>query len=147
MSTHTELKRDQDPTGFDLPDAAVERAADGSYWLVGCRSGLGQVFFPPLDVCPDTFEPPVERVKLSRVGTLYAYSTVHIGPKGFRTPYIIGYVDLPEGVRIFTHIPVEVAVDLAPDMPMSLCVFAAADEASGELRARFCFTPNKERPE
>jgi uncharacterized OB-fold protein len=43
-------------------------------------------------------------VPLSRVGTLYSFSTVHVAPKGFPTPYVIGYVDLPEDVRLFGQI-------------------------------------------
>jgi uncharacterized OB-fold protein len=43
-------------------------------------------------------------VQLSPVGTLYTFCEIHIAPKGFATPYAVGYVDLPEGVRLFGQI-------------------------------------------
>ena len=36
-------------------------------------------------------------------GSLYAWSVVHVAPKGWNVPYIAGYVDLPESVP-FAHI-------------------------------------------
>ncbi len=62
-------------------------------------------------------------MELSPVGTLYTFSEVHIAPKGFATPYAVGYVDLPEGVRLFGQIEAtaaqlqvgqQVAVTLGP---------------------------------
>ena len=41
---------------------------------------------------------------LSPVGTLYTFSEIHVAPEGFSTPYAVGYVDLPEGVRLFGQI-------------------------------------------
>ena len=40
-------------------------------------------------------------VPLSRKGTLYSYADIYIGQPGMQPPYIIGYVDLPENIRIF----------------------------------------------
>jgi uncharacterized OB-fold protein len=46
----------------------------------------------------------VRELSLSRTGALYAYTRVHVGPPGIEVPYVVGYVDLPEGVRVFTHV-------------------------------------------
>jgi uncharacterized OB-fold protein len=43
-------------------------------------------------------------VPLSRYGTLYCYSVVHVNRPGFTAPYVVAYVDLPEGPRIFGHL-------------------------------------------
>jgi uncharacterized OB-fold protein len=42
--------------------------------------------------------------ELPRTGTLYAFSMVHIAPKKWKLPMRIGYVDLSNGVRVFTHL-------------------------------------------
>ena len=41
---------------------------------------------------------------MPRPGTLYAFSTVYIAPRRWHTPMTIGYVDLPNGVRVFAHL-------------------------------------------
>jgi uncharacterized OB-fold protein len=42
--------------------------------------------------------------RLSNVGTLYSFSEIHVAPAGFMTPYVIGYVDFPEGVRVLGQV-------------------------------------------
>jgi uncharacterized protein len=84
----------------------------------------GQSAFPPHLSCPACgAETGQSTVHLSPIGTLYSFSEIHIAPKGFATPYTVGYVDLPEGVRLFGQIEgkasglaigQEVAVTLAP---------------------------------
>jgi uncharacterized protein len=65
----------------------------------------GSVAFPPHPLCPGCgAQSGQDAVKLSPVGALYTFSEVHIAPKGFATPYVVGYVDLPEGVRLFGQI-------------------------------------------
>ena len=41
---------------------------------------------------------------LSRRGVLYCYSVVHVNQPGFTAPYVVAYVDLPEGPRVFGHL-------------------------------------------
>jgi benzoylsuccinyl-CoA thiolase BbsA subunit len=43
-------------------------------------------------------------IPLSRKGNLYAYSDIYIGQAGMETPYIFGYIDLPENIRIFAQL-------------------------------------------
>ena len=42
--------------------------------------------------------------RLSRRGKLYSYSIIHVDTPGFKAPYAVGYVDLPEGPRVFGHL-------------------------------------------
>jgi uncharacterized OB-fold protein len=42
----------------------------------------------------------VERVDLSGRGTVYTYTVVRQSTPEFQTPYVLVYVDFPEGVRV-----------------------------------------------
>jgi uncharacterized OB-fold protein len=78
----------------------------GAVRLHGSKCGhCGTVAFPAHGLCPACgADNGQARVELSPVGTLYTFSEIHIAPKGFATPYAVGYVDLPEGVRLFGQI-------------------------------------------
>ncbi len=47
-------------------------------------------------------------VPLNRKGILYSYADIYIGQPGMDTPYIVGYIDLPEEIRIFAQLDGEV---------------------------------------
>ena len=47
-------------------------------------------------------------VPLSRKGTLYSYADVYTPQAGMKAPYIVGYIDLPENLRIFATLEGEV---------------------------------------
>jgi uncharacterized OB-fold protein len=78
----------------------------GAVRLHGSRCGdCGGVAFPAHNACPSCgAESGQDMVLLSPTGTLYSFSEIHVAPKGFATPYAVGYVDLPEGVRLFGQI-------------------------------------------
>ena len=99
--------------------------AGGTVRLHGSKCAhCGVVAFPPHPMCPSCgAERGQDTVELSGVGTLYTFCEIHIAPKGFATPYAVGYVDLPEGVRLFGQIDAkaselkigqQVAVTLGP---------------------------------
>ena len=46
----------------------------------------------------------MEVVPLSSRGQIYSYTIIGYAPPGLQAPYAIGYVDLPEGVRVFAII-------------------------------------------
>jgi uncharacterized OB-fold protein len=79
--------------------------ADGRPVLVGSRCSVCErIHFPRKPICPDCGCRDVDEVELSRHGRIYSFTTVYQGPTGFRTPYTVGYVDLPEGLRVFTQL-------------------------------------------
>lgn len=91
------------PDLFEVPE-------DGSApFLKGYRcKKCGQLDFPKLSPCPNCWGEEFEVVPLSRRGKLYSYTDIFVGPPGQATPYIIGYVDLPENLRIFAQLEGEV---------------------------------------
>jgi uncharacterized OB-fold protein len=46
----------------------------------------------------------METTPIGREGTLYTYTIIHQPPPGFEAPFAVGYLDLPEGVRVFAHL-------------------------------------------
>jgi uncharacterized OB-fold protein len=65
----------------------------------------GKIFFPKKDFCPLCIEEHMDEIALSNEGSLYTFTIVHLGVKGFKTPYVLGWVDFPqEKVRIAAQI-------------------------------------------
>ena len=60
-------------------------------------------------------------IPLSRQGKLYSFADIYVGQPGMKTPYIIGYVDLPENIRIFAQLEGEVE-SFQCDEPVELTV-------------------------
>jgi benzoylsuccinyl-CoA thiolase BbsA subunit len=84
---------------------AVEIDASGKATLIGGRCGdCGAQMFPRTPVCASCMSEQIEAEKMPRTGTLYAFSTVHVTAKKWKQPMRIGYVDLPNGARVFTHL-------------------------------------------
>ncbi len=90
---------------FFHPDL-LEIPEDGSpAYLKGWRcKECGQLNFPKLMLCPNCWGDEFEMVPLSRTGTLYSCTDIYIGQLGMKTPYIFGYIDLPEDLRVFAQL-------------------------------------------
>jgi uncharacterized OB-fold protein len=93
------------PGGTLLCGDAVAIGADGLAVLVGglCKDCSNQTF-PRAPVCCVCMSEAIEPAPMPRTGTLYAFSTVHVAAKKWNKPMRIGYVDLANGARVFTHL-------------------------------------------
>jgi uncharacterized OB-fold protein len=62
--------------------------------------------FPPRDVCPACGSiSEAEPVRLGTEGRVYSFTVVRQAPAGLETPYVLGYVDLPDDdVRVLARI-------------------------------------------
>ncbi len=76
----------------------------GGVTVVGAKCRLcGRVYFPKKEVCPDCWQKgEMDVVPLSRRGNLSLYTIATQSMLDLNPPYACGYVDLPEGVRLFT---------------------------------------------
>ena len=135
------MQTDSQPPPLIAGDA-VAWDADGAPYLVGsaCRACAARVF-PPVPVCPECLSEDLERAPLGRRGALYSFSTVHVAPPGWRTPYVAGYVDLPEGVRVFAHIVGAAPDALDMDMEVELTTAPLGTGADGAPFASYGFAP------
>jgi len=89
--------------------------------LVGSQcQDCGFKLFPPSTVCPDCLSEKIIPLRVGTVGKLYCYTKVHIAPPSWVVPYFIGYVDFPEGLRVFGKIEITRENDLFVDMPVTV---------------------------
>lgn len=73
------------------------------FFLVGSRcKSCEQLFFPKRETCSNCSSLECEDILLNRKGKLYSYTVSYMPVHHFNPPYAIGYVELPEGIRIFT---------------------------------------------
>jgi uncharacterized OB-fold protein len=78
---------------------------NGGPALIGSKcQACGQVLFPARSVCLNCLSEDVKPVHLSREGQLYTYTTVYMASEHFPPPYAVGWIEMPEGLRIFSQI-------------------------------------------
>jgi len=125
--------------GRALAPDEVEVDAHGRARLRGveCRD-CGMRVFPVTEVCPGCLSSSLKALPLAGAGRLYSYTTVHVAPPGWQTPYVVGYVDLSEGVRLFGKVRTDRPEALGVDMPVEVRVIASGD------RHRYYFEPAKD---
>jgi len=82
----------------------ILRAGEGGLELVGSRCPQCEAaYYPPRRLCAKDLT-ECESIALSTRGTLYEATQIRIAPVGFEAPFWLGYVDLPENVRVFVQI-------------------------------------------
>jgi benzoylsuccinyl-CoA thiolase BbsA subunit len=99
-------KKEKDPDiTFYHPDL-LEVPQDGTLpFLKGYRcKKCGQLDFPKLNRCPNCWGEEFAMVPLGRRGNLYSAADLSVGQPGMNVPYSIGYIDLPEKIRIFAQL-------------------------------------------
>jgi uncharacterized OB-fold protein len=77
----------------------------GAYLQGGKCANCSHVVLGMRTLCPKCWaENALVATPVGRTGHLYTRTTIHAMPSGFDQPYAVGYVDLPEGVRVFAHL-------------------------------------------
>ena len=99
--------------------------------------------FPTAAVCPNCMSEDMAPLPLSREGKVYSFTVLRQSPPGFDNPSVIAYIDMPEGVRIFTHL------DMAPEeaaceKPVVLKQVEPKMDRYGRKVLRFKFAPIRE---
>jgi uncharacterized OB-fold protein len=133
-----------------IPAANPRLSADylsregGHFALVGQRcEDCGKTLFPKTGICPSCRSVNLRDCEMPPQGVLYSWSVVHVAPKPWITPYVIGYVDLPNDVRVFSHIGGDPR-GLRVDMPVRVEAADVGVDAQGQPRAFFRFSPQAE---
>jgi uncharacterized OB-fold protein len=126
----------------------------GAPHLLGSRCGAcGTVVFPVQDGCPRCGQPGMERTELSTRGTLWTWTTQDFRPKEpYAGPgtdadfegYLVGYVELPEGVRVVSRLVDVDRSDVQIGMEMELVLFPFTVDADGTEVVAYGFRPVRE---
>ena len=128
-----------------LHDPAMWLETGDGLTLVGQRCGdCGKIAFPRKRVCPDCFGENLADQPLSGTGVLHTWTRTHLGPPHLPAPYVLGFVDVPEGVRLLSLI-----VDCEPwdevlraDLPVEMTVAPLKRDASGTELYTYMFRPS-----
>ncbi len=101
---------------------------DGELRTTRCRS-CSHVMFPPRFVCSNCWGDDLEWIRLQGTGVLRSYTEVWAAPRPFvdDVPYVLGLVDLDEGVRCAARVQ-EPYDDLVPDLRVSFVPVPAEPE-------------------
>jgi uncharacterized OB-fold protein len=111
---------------------------DGTGHLIANRCHrCGITFFPKRVFCVEcNRDDDMEELKLNTRGTLHTFTIIHRATPEFRTPYMVGYIDLEkDGVRIFAPITGCKPEDLKIGMKMEL-VFGKRNKIPKDERDR-----------
>ena len=55
-----------------------------------------EIFFPPRIICPECLSDEINHIESSERGILYAFTEIHGRAPGFKTPFVIGLIELDE---------------------------------------------------
>jgi len=85
----------------------------------------------------------MEEIKLGPYATLETFAVMQVGPPDFPTPYIMGYVRMEDGARIFTLITGCEARDDALDLgeEMELVIEKISEDGQGNNLIGWKFRP------
>jgi len=90
-------------------------------FLIGNRCNkCGQIFFPLRPFCFNCYQKKMQTIKIGNRGRLYSFTTSYMPSAHFEAPYIVGWVDLAEGIRVFSPIKINKGQDLEIGMEMEL---------------------------
>ncbi len=119
--------------------------AAGEPYLAGQRcQACGAVYLGQRIACGKCLgRGPFTEVRLSKTGELYVWSIVHQSFPGVPVPYVVGVVDLPEGVSVRCNL-----VDVEPDpkalrfgMKVEMTTGVSQQDKEGNDVVAFYFRP------
>lgn len=111
--------------------------------LIGSRCNLcKKTFYPPRTICPFCFQEDItEQVSLSRRGKLETYSVVRQAGPRYPVPYIVAYIALPEGLRVFAQVTECRPEDLKIGMEMEMILQELRVDEKGDQLIGYKFRP------
>ncbi len=124
--------------------------ADDPHLIGGRCEDCTTVTFPRIDGCPQCGGDAIVEVPLSRRGTLWTWTTQGFPPKspyvGTATaetfaPFLLGYVELPEGVMVEGWLLDTDVDDVAIGQAMELTTFELATTDHRGAVTTFAFRP------
>ena len=116
---------------------------EGPALIASKCDACASVFFPQKKVCLECFDGNLKPVFLSKKGTLHTYSLSVMGPASLPKPYVMGFIDLPEGIKLYSLIvdcqPWEEVLEIG--MEMELIIGKIKTDKNGKNITGYMFRP------
>ena len=118
--------------------------------LIASRcTDCGEVAFPKQDGCPNCSSEATEEMLLSRRGSLWTWTIQHfpppsppfIGDAESFEPFGVGYIELPEGIRVESRLTESDPAKLEIGMEMELRIEKFKQAEDGSELMTFYFAP------
>jgi len=119
-----------------------------------CKA-CGALTFPRQDGCPRCTERGAEKVLLSRRGKLWSWTIQRFPPpvppytgpadRESFVPFGVGYVELPEGIRVEGRLTLNDPAQLEIGMEMELSIETFEQGEDGDDTVTFAFAPVEEK--
>jgi len=140
-----DLNIDALKAGYDLltqedgfansPEPPARPLRDGIYRGPALVAGICQnckaTYFPKPELCVNCHSDDIKEIELGAECVLFSFTTVHPKTAHSDSPYSIGYVDFPEGVRVFGPLDVEDTSHLHIGMPLRVEIGLMQHDGSG----------------
>lgn len=132
-----------------IAEGLFEGPRDEPRLLASRCTACGELAFPKQSSCAACPSPETEVVPLSRRGTLWTWTIQRFPPPSppfagdaeHFVPFGVGYVELPEGIRIEARLSENDPEKLAIGMEMELVLEPFDRDAEGRERWTFAFAP------
>lgn len=122
------------------PSLVEFEGSDAPRFRIGCCQDCGTLSFPASPVCGSCLSENIRTETVEGAGELYAYSVVHQAPKGWIVPYALGYIDLPNGLRILGHVEADFS-ELRSGLPVELALGVVRLSEAGSPVQTYVFKP------
>jgi len=114
--------------------------------LIGAQClACGKYAFPFRHTCIFCHSEEVEKTFLSRTGKIHTFTICRVPVPHFPVPYAIGFVDLPEGVRILSQLTGWSEKDLQVGGEVEMVVGKIKETPDGQEIISYQFRPIKKR--
>ena len=136
------------PSQIPIADGLFTWPASSPQLIASRCTGCSEVAFPTQSGCPNCAGDSTEEVLLARVGKLWTWTIQQFPPPhpyagdlDAFTPFGVGYIELPEGIRVEARLTVSDPEKLAIGMDMELVVEKFAEREDGADLMTFAFKP------
>jgi uncharacterized OB-fold protein len=106
---------------------------DGASLLAAKCTSCGQIYFPPRNRCSECYSIEMEGVRLGSKGRLYTYTVVRMPVNNYKPPFALAWIELPEGVRVFTQLKDWEKTELKIGMDMDLIIDTLWEDEEKEV--------------
>lgn len=132
---------DSDPLPLSSSPYLVGAGGPDSRLVAEVCEDCGERVFPPAGVCPACAGERMKPLMLAGRGRVYSFSVLRQPPPGFEAPSVVAYVDMPEGVRIFSRIEGAAPEAVSCGMEVAMRPVEGRIDRYGRKVARFVFVP------